>query len=141
MMLGLLIGASCAITLSFAECDAEPDNNIKWDRTIGGKEVDPKGTTAFTTNMRGLSVDYKDGTFKPREIPTLANSVHNFRIVTAQEKQKDLMPRSSLTAPATCAHVGDIGAASWEISGGRVRGERGIFSNFIASEIIDSLRR
>ena len=60
----MLYTIMCATHVRSQSCDADPDSDIKYDRTIGGAGVAPEGTSAFTTNMRGLSVDHASGTLK-----------------------------------------------------------------------------
>ena len=61
----LLLSSLISDARAAEECDADPDNLIKYDRTIGGKGVAPSGTDAFSTSMRGLSVDYAEGVSLP----------------------------------------------------------------------------
>ena len=57
----MLYTIMCTTHVRSQSCDADPDSDIKYDRTIGGAGVAPEGTSAFTTNMRGLSVDQASG--------------------------------------------------------------------------------
>lgn len=44
--------------------DTAESTCLKWDRTIGGFGVAPKGTSAFSTNIRGLTIDSRNGKLK-----------------------------------------------------------------------------